>query len=89
VEDAVVSEPTDAALSPDALVERFPELVRRHPVPVGRVRNLERTTRVRLIAQAATGIAEATCGADGTPDVLPAQALDHGAGHLLAATVLR
>lgn len=41
------------------------------------------------IVQAATGIAAATAAPDGTPGVLPAQALDHGAGHLLAATVLR
>jgi hypothetical protein len=41
------------------------------------------------IVQAATGIAAATANPDGTPGVLPAQALDHGAGHLLAASVMR
>ncbi|MCW2510710.1 MAG: L-carnitine dehydratase/bile acid-inducible protein, partial [Modestobacter sp.] len=30
-----------------------------------------------------------TAADDGTPGVLPAQALDHSAGHLVAATVLR
>ncbi|MBB5801600.1 crotonobetainyl-CoA:carnitine CoA-transferase CaiB-like acyl-CoA transferase [Saccharothrix ecbatanensis] len=40
------------------------------------------------LVQAATGIA-AVEGADGTPGVLPAQALDHGTGYLLAAAVLR
>jgi crotonobetainyl-CoA:carnitine CoA-transferase CaiB-like acyl-CoA transferase len=39
--------------------------------------------------QAASGVAAVTAAADGTPGALPAQALDHGAGHLLAATVLR
>jgi hypothetical protein len=41
------------------------------------------------IVQAACGIAHATRSADGTPGVLPAQALDHATGHLIAATVMR
>ncbi|MGW5672814.1 CoA transferase, partial [Micromonospora sp. NPDC003776] len=41
------------------------------------------------LVQAATGIAEVERRADGTPGVLPAQALDHGTGYLLAAAVLR
>jgi crotonobetainyl-CoA:carnitine CoA-transferase CaiB-like acyl-CoA transferase len=41
------------------------------------------------IVQAATGIAAVTGADDGTPGVLPAQALDHAAGHLVAATVCR
>ena len=45
--------------------------------------------RLRLIVQAASGIADQTRSVSGVPGVLPAQALDHGAGHLLAATVLR
>ncbi|MEU4746913.1 CoA transferase, partial [Actinosynnema sp. NPDC023658] len=40
------------------------------------------------LVQAATGIA-AVESTDGTPGVLPAQALDHGTGYLLAAAVLR
>jgi len=41
------------------------------------------------LVQVASGIA-ATCGtADGTPGVLPAQALDHATGHLTAAAALR
>ncbi|MFF3309785.1 CoA transferase [Streptomyces sp. NPDC002952] len=40
------------------------------------------------LVQAATGIA-VTEGTDGRPGALPAQALDHGTGHLLAAAVLR
>ncbi len=40
------------------------------------------------LVQAATGIA-ATEGSPGQPGTLPAQALDHGTGYLLAAAVLR
>ncbi|MEV0096379.1 CoA transferase [Streptomyces sp. NPDC050738] len=43
------------------------------------------------LVQVATGIAllEGTEGAEGRPGALPAQALDHGTGYLLAAAVLR
>ncbi|SBT40331.1 CoA transferase [Micromonospora auratinigra] len=41
------------------------------------------------LVQAATGIADTQRHPDGTPGVLPAQALDHGSGYLLAAGVLR
>ncbi|MFD7630881.1 CoA transferase [Streptomyces sp. NPDC059851] len=41
------------------------------------------------LVQAGYGIAAAEAGADGAPGVLPAQALDHGTGYLLAAGVLR
>ncbi|WP_419999185.1 CoA transferase [Streptomyces boninensis] len=41
------------------------------------------------LVQAATGIAALERAADGTPGVLPAQALDHGTGYLIAAAVLR
>ncbi|MFK0257669.1 CoA transferase [Streptomyces sp. NPDC090445] len=41
------------------------------------------------LVQAGYGIAAAEAGPDGTPGVLPAQALDHGTGYLLAAGVLR
>ncbi|WP_345643729.1 CoA transferase [Streptomyces tremellae] len=41
------------------------------------------------LVQAATGIAAVEAAEDGTPGVLPAQALDHGTGYLLAAAVLR
>ncbi|MEU3944740.1 CoA transferase [Streptomyces sp. NPDC029526] len=40
------------------------------------------------LVQVATGIASAE-GGDGRPGALPAQALDHGSGYLLAAAVLR
>jgi crotonobetainyl-CoA:carnitine CoA-transferase CaiB-like acyl-CoA transferase len=41
------------------------------------------------LVQAATGIAVREAAADGSPGALPAQALDHGTGYLLAAAVLR
>ncbi|MFI9102028.1 CoA transferase [Streptomyces fildesensis] len=41
------------------------------------------------LVQAACGIAGIEAAPDGHPGVLPAQALDHGTGYLLAAAVLR
>ncbi|MDB1087635.1 CoA transferase [Streptomyces sp. ACA25] len=41
------------------------------------------------LVQAASGIAMTEAGDDGRPGVLPAQALDHATGYLLAAAVLR
>jgi hypothetical protein len=41
------------------------------------------------IVQAASGVAVMTGAADGSPGALPVQALDHAAGHLLAAAVMR
>jgi crotonobetainyl-CoA:carnitine CoA-transferase CaiB-like acyl-CoA transferase len=41
------------------------------------------------LVQAASGIAAVEAAEDGTPGALPAQALDHGTGYLLAAAVLR
>jgi crotonobetainyl-CoA:carnitine CoA-transferase CaiB-like acyl-CoA transferase len=41
------------------------------------------------LVQAGCGISALTQGADGRPGVLPAQALDHATGYLLAAAVLR
>ena len=41
------------------------------------------------LVQVASGIAAACAAADGTPGVLPAQALDHATGHLMAAAALR
>ncbi|MGR3936298.1 CoA transferase [Streptomyces sp. BRA346] len=41
------------------------------------------------LVQAGTGIAQIEATADGHPGVLPAQALDHGTGYLIAAGVLR
>jgi crotonobetainyl-CoA:carnitine CoA-transferase CaiB-like acyl-CoA transferase len=41
------------------------------------------------LVQVASGIATECAAADGTPGVLPAQALDHATGHLIAAAALR
>ncbi|WP_078628308.1 CoA transferase [Streptomyces sp. NRRL F-2664] len=41
------------------------------------------------LVQAGHGIAAACAGPDGTPGALPAQALDHGTGYLVAAAVMR
>ncbi len=41
------------------------------------------------LVQAASGIAAIEAGPEGRPGALPAQALDHGTGYLLAAGVLR
>ncbi|KQY25639.1 carnitine dehydratase [Cellulomonas sp. Root485] len=41
------------------------------------------------LVQARCGISDLTRGPDGRPGVLPAQALDHGTGYLIAAAVLR
>jgi crotonobetainyl-CoA:carnitine CoA-transferase CaiB-like acyl-CoA transferase len=41
------------------------------------------------LVQAATGIASVEAGPDGCPGALPAQALDHGTGYLVAGAVLR
>ena len=41
------------------------------------------------LVQVASGIAATLAAPDGTPGVLPAQALDHATGHLMAAAALR
>lgn len=40
------------------------------------------------LVQAASGIARECAAADGAPGALPAQALDHASGHLMAAAAL-
>ncbi len=76
-------------LSPQALVERFPGLV------VGTISAwgldgpwaLERG--FDSIVQAVTGIAAVHSSTGTTPGALPAQALDHSAGHFLTAGVVK
>jgi hypothetical protein len=41
------------------------------------------------LVQVASGVAAECAAADGTPGVVPAQALDHATGHLVAAAALR
>ncbi|AJC54894.1 CoA transferase [Streptomyces sp. 769] len=76
-------------LTPEALVERRPGLVVARlsawgdDGPWGGRRGFD------SVVQVATGIAAVEASDDGTPGALPAQALDHGTGYLLAAAVLR
>lgn len=74
-------------LDPAALTERHPHLVVVRLSAWGTTGPWGRRRGFDSLVQAATGIA-VTCGADGEPGVLPAQALDHATGHLAAATVL-
>ena len=76
-------------LDPDELADRFPALVVVTLSAWGAAGPWERRRGFDSIVQAATGIAHETRDDAGAPGVLPAQALDHGAGHLIAATVLR
>lgn len=76
-------------LAAQDLAERHPGLVVVSLSAWGRQGPWARRRGFDSIVQAATGIADTTAAPDGTPGVLPAQALDHGSGHLLAATVMR
>ncbi|MEU6280717.1 CoA transferase [Streptomyces sp. NPDC047028] len=75
-------------LSPEALAERRPGLVVAQVSAWGAYGPWAGRRGFDSLVQVATGIA-ATEGADGRPGALPAQALDHGTGYLLAAAVLR
>ncbi|MEW1657410.1 CoA transferase [Streptomyces sp. NPDC093707] len=76
-------------LAPEVLAERRPGLVVARlsawgdDGPWGGRRGFD------SLVQVATGIAAVEADGAGTPGVLPAQALDHGTGYLLAAAVLR
>ncbi|MFD9906724.1 CoA transferase [Streptomyces sp. NPDC059063] len=84
-------------LSPEALAERRPGLVVAQLSAWGGVGPWAERRGFDSLVQAATGIAlvegapaaPAAEGAPGRPGALPAQALDHGTGYLLAAAVLR
>jgi hypothetical protein len=76
-------------LSSEALAERRPGLVVVTLSAWGQDGPWAGRRGFDSIVQAACGIADAARQPDGTPGVLPAQALDHGAGHLIAATVMR
>ncbi|WP_018567702.1 CoA transferase [Streptomyces sp. PsTaAH-124] len=75
-------------LSPEALAERRPGLVVAELSAWGAYGPWARRRGFDSLVQVATGIA-AVEGGDGQPGALPAQALDHGSGYLLAAAVLR
>ncbi|MEU5771113.1 CoA transferase [Streptomyces asoensis] len=75
-------------LSPEALAERRPGLVVAQVSAWGAYGPWGARRGFDSLVQAATGIAVLEGGAE-RPGALPAQALDHGTGHLLAAAVLR
>ncbi|NEB81777.1 hypothetical protein G3I40_42175, partial [Streptomyces sp. SID14478] len=75
-------------LAPQALVERRPGLVVAQLSAWGTYGPWGERRGFDSLVQAATGIA-AVEGAPDAPGVLPAQALDHGTGYLIAAAVLR
>ncbi|MFE0521881.1 CoA transferase [Streptomyces sp. NPDC058954] len=75
-------------LSPEALAERRPGLVVAQVSAWGAYGPWRGRRGFDSLVQVATGIA-ALEGSAGQPGALPAQALDHGTGYLLAAAVLR
>lgn len=76
-------------LAPESLTDRRPGLVVGQLSAWGCHGPWHRRRGFDSIVQAATGIALTEQSADGSPGALPAQALDHGTGYLLAAAVLR
>ncbi|WP_189701700.1 CoA transferase [Streptomyces chromofuscus] len=76
-------------LAPDALLARRPDLVVAQLCAWGWSGPWASRRGFDSLVQAASGIASIEASADGLPGVLPAQALDHGTGYLLAAAVLR
>ncbi|MET8419865.1 CoA transferase [Streptomyces sp. NPDC005134] len=75
-------------LTPEALAVRRPGLVLAQVSAWGRYGPWHERRGFDSLVQVATGIA-AVEGDTGAPGALPAQALDHGTGYLLAAGVLR
>ncbi|MFJ2647616.1 CoA transferase [Streptomyces sp. NPDC087420] len=75
-------------LAPEALAERRPGLVVAQLSAWGDDGPWAGRRGFDSLVQVATGIAVAE-GSTGQPGALPAQALDHGTGYLLAAAVLR
>ena len=76
-------------LSPQSLLERRPDLVVARLSAWGVAGPWAARRGFDSLVQAACGIAMLERDAEGTPGALPAQALDHGTGYLLAAAVLR
>ncbi|WP_371525101.1 CoA transferase [Streptomyces sp. NBC_01283] len=75
-------------LTPEALAERRPGLVIAQLSAWGRYGPWRERRGFDSLVQVATGIAVLE-GSPDSPGTLPAQALDHGTGYLLAAGVLR
>ncbi|WP_222711048.1 CoA transferase [Quadrisphaera setariae] len=76
-------------LSEEELAERHPHLVVASLSAWGTQGPWAQRRGFDSIVQAASGVAVMTGAADGSPGALPVQALDHAAGHLLAAAVMR
>ncbi|MFC5662210.1 CoA transferase [Kitasatospora misakiensis] len=76
-------------LAPDALIARRPGLIVAQLNAWGWTGPWAGRRGFDSLVQAGCGIAAIESGADGRPGVLPAQALDHGTGYLIAAGVLR
>ncbi|MEU6236416.1 CoA transferase [Kitasatospora sp. NPDC047058] len=76
-------------LAPDALLERRPGLIVAQLNAWGWTGPWAARRGFDSLVQAGVGIAATEAGPDGHPGVLPAQALDHGTGYLIAAGVLR
>ncbi|MFG2757962.1 CoA transferase [Streptomyces wuyuanensis] len=76
-------------LAPDALLSRRPDLVVAQLSAWGWSGPWAERRGFDSLVQAGSGIAAIEASADGRPGALPAQALDHGTGYLLAAAVLR
>ncbi len=76
-------------LSAEALAERRPGLVIGQLSAWGAYGPWGGRRGFDSLVQVACGIAAAEADAEGNPGALPAQALDHGTGYLLAAAVLR
>ncbi|WP_097239868.1 CoA transferase [Streptomyces sp. 1331.2] len=76
-------------LAPDALFARRPDLVVAQICAWGWRGPWAWRRGFDSLVQAGVGIAGHEAGPDGRPGVLPAQALDHGTGYLIAAAVLR
>ncbi|MFD0272929.1 CoA transferase [Kitasatospora sp. NPDC127111] len=76
-------------LAPDALLERRPGLIVAQLNAWGWTGPWTARRGFDSLVQAGVGIAATEAAPDGRPGVLPAQALDHGTGYLIAAGVLR
>jgi crotonobetainyl-CoA:carnitine CoA-transferase CaiB-like acyl-CoA transferase len=74
-------------MDPAALAERHPHLITVRLSAWGTAGTWRERRGFDSLVQAATGIADVYGGPEG-PGALPAQALDHGTGHLAAALVL-
>jgi crotonobetainyl-CoA:carnitine CoA-transferase CaiB-like acyl-CoA transferase len=76
-------------LHPAALLERRPGLVVATLSAWGTTGPWAARRGFDSLVQAASGIAQVEAAGGPTPGVLPAQALDHGTGYLIASAVLR